>query len=40
MPDDNIKMMAAVTTGNGGYDKLEYRAGWCQTNANQSLQGQ
>ncbi len=24
MPDDKIKMMAVVTTGNGGYDKLEY----------------
>jgi NADPH:quinone reductase-like Zn-dependent oxidoreductase len=26
MPNDKTKMMAVVTTGNGGYDKLEYRA--------------
>lgn len=25
MPNDKTKMMAVVTTGNGGYDKLEYR---------------
>jgi hypothetical protein len=26
MSDSKNKMMAVVTTGNGGYDKLDYRA--------------